>query len=113
MMVSKLGISGLVEVIAELGGARLLLLCFTPGPGAQYEAAKRFLDEVSNSFGGRVVVLCIGPVSASELSQEFAIAGTITLTLFVGGKEVARSVGEGGETMMRKMIEMYAGAGGS
>jgi hypothetical protein len=55
----------------------------------------------------------IGSESDSELAREFAVAGTITLVLFVGGKEAARSVGEGGETMMRKMIEMYAGAGGS
>jgi hypothetical protein len=65
---------------------------------------------VSNSFGGRVAVLCVRPESASELAREFAAAATITLALFVGGKEVARSVGEGGETMMRKMIERYAGA---
>ena len=39
----------------------------------------------------------------------FSAGGTVTLLLIVGGKEAARSVGEGGETMMRMMIERYAG----
>lgn len=55
----------------------------------------------------------IGSESDSELAREFAVAGTTTLALFVDGKEAARSVGEGGETLMRKMIELYASAGGS
>lgn len=113
MMASRLGISGLVEGIAALGGTSLVLLCIPPESGSHSDAAGRFLNEVLSSYGGRIAVLCLGPASASELAHEFAVVGTRTLALFVGGKEVARSVGEGGETMMRKMIEMYAGAGGS
>lgn len=104
------GVAGLVDVIAALAGTRLVLLCFPRQSGPESDAAERFIFEVSNSFGGRVAVLCVRPESASELAREFAAAATITLALFVGGKEVARSVGEGGETMMRKMIERYAGA---
>ena len=44
----------------------------------------------------------------SGLLPDRAFYYPATLALFVGGKEVARSVGEGGETMMRKMIERYA-----
>ena len=111
MISSRLGVGQLVEGISALCGARLVLLCFTPEPGTRSDAVGRFLDDVSSSFGGRVGVLCIHPENAPELAHEFAIVGTTTLALFVGGKEAARSVGEGGETMMRKMIEMYAGAG--
>jgi hypothetical protein len=108
-----LGVGGLADVIAALAGTRLVLLCFPRQSGPRSDEAGRFIYEVSSSFGGLVAVLCVGPEVASELAREFAASATITLALFVGGKEVARSVGEGGETMMRKMIERYADAVGS
>ena len=101
----------MLDSIASLYRARVVLLCFTLEPLSRGDAATLFLREVSDAFAGLVAVSCLAPECALDIGHEFVVAGTITLALFVGGREVARSVGGGGETMMRKMIEMYAGAG--
>lgn len=105
------GIGGLLDAVASLYRTRVVLLCFTLEPLSQGDEAAQFLREVSNTFAGLVAVSCVGPEAALDLAHEFVVAGTTTLALFVGGMEVARSVGGGGETMMRMMIERYAGAG--
>ena len=100
----------LLDSIASLYRTRVVLLCFTLEPLSEGDAAALFLREVSDSFAGLVAVSCLSPECALDIGHEFVVAGTITLALFVGGREVARSVGGGGETMMRKMIERYVGA---
>ena len=102
-------VEGLANTIASPGGGGIVLLCFTPELTSCSGAARQFLNEVANTFAGRVAVSCVRPEGDSDFAHEFVVAGAITLALFVGGREVARSVGDGGETMMRVMIERYAG----
>jgi hypothetical protein len=109
MTKDRSGIGVLLDTVASLYRTRVVLLCFTLESLSQGDAAAQFLYEVSNTFAGLVAVSCPSPEAALDLGHEFVVAGTITLALFVGGREVARSVGGGGETMMRMMIERHAG----
>lgn len=102
----------LEDAFAAARGGHILLLCFPPVQGARHDAAG-FLGDVTRSFGGRVMTASVGPDEDSELARTYAVAGTLTLVLLIDGREAARSVGEGGETMMRIMIERHADAGGT
>ena len=97
---------------ALIASKRILLACFTPESDAASCPAKRFLREVSEANGGKVAVACITRRSEPRLAHEYASGAVLTLVLFVGGKAAARSVGGGGETMMRRLIELHVGAGG-
>jgi hypothetical protein len=95
------------KVVAPGRSRRLLLICFLAGPDALWDAAQRFMDDISQSFGERVAATYAGPETAPDLSHEFAVTWAVTLVLFVDGDEAARSIGDGGETMLRKMIERH------
>lgn len=105
MTTGRSDIERLVDAVAGLGDTRVVLLCFAQESLSQSDAAGRFLREMADAFAGRVTVSCVRPESASDVAHEFAVAGVVTPALFVDGKEAARSVGEGGETMMRKLVE--------
>ncbi len=70
------GVGALLDTIASLYRARVVLLCFTLEPLSQGDAAALFLREVSNTFAGLVAVSCVGPEGALELAHEFVVAGT-------------------------------------
>jgi hypothetical protein len=103
-------VKGMLKVVAPGGDRRLVLVCFLAGPDAWWDTAQRFLSEVSQTFGGRVAVACVFPERAPDLAHEFAVTCAVTLSLFVDGEEAARSVGEGGETMLRRIIERHSSA---
>ena len=109
MIVGRTVADMLKDASASVGKRRVVLLCFSAGPGAQHDTAVGFLNEVSRAFGGRVMTASVSPGDDSELAREYAVAGTVTLVLFADGQEAARSVGGGGETMLWKLIERHAG----
>jgi hypothetical protein len=97
----------LAKVVAPGRSRRLVLVCFLAGPDALWDAAQRFVDDISQSFGARVAAAYVSPETAPDLSHEYAVTWAVTLALFVDGEEAARSIGDGGETMLRKMIERH------